>query len=136
MKKFLASFLVVIMCLGIFAGCKPGAKADASLTDAVTYLESIYKDNAKETPIDYDVVGKVIIGTTEFSVTWEASDSRIAVKESDNGFEYRFFHSFILFTCLKVRDKCGFILHGIGFSFGNSRFNIESVTFLTDSQCF
>jgi hypothetical protein len=86
--------LTLVMCLGCFAACTtPGGTEDttadnggsdaATLADAVEYLRSIYKDSAKETPADYDVVGKVVIGDTEFAVTWATDNADITVKVSE-----------------------------------------------------
>jgi len=81
MKKFLALVLAVLMVFSCVTGC---AKKDGpSLADAVAYLESLYKDGAKETPVDYDVVAKVLVNNVEFNVTWETDNENISVKESD-----------------------------------------------------
>ncbi len=89
MKKFLALALAVLMALSCLAGCAPkeqaggGTEDGASLTDAVTFLNSLYKDGAKETPVDFDVVAKIKVGKTEFSVTWATDNEAITVKASD-----------------------------------------------------
>ena len=95
MKRILILLLALIMCLGCFVACDktPAGSEDttandanasaATLTDAVKYLRSIYKDSAKETPADYDVVGKIVIGDTEFSVTWATDNAAITVKVSE-----------------------------------------------------
>ena len=103
MKRILILLLALVMCLGCFAACNneptgeettvgdttvgdetQGPEAEgATLTDAVKYLRSIYKDSAKETPADYDVVGKVVIGDTEFAVTWATDNADIVVKVSE-----------------------------------------------------
>ena len=95
MKRILILLLALIMCLGCFVACDktPAGSEDttandanasaATLTDAVKYLRSIYKDSAKETPADYDVVGKIVIGDTEFSVTWATDNANITVKVSE-----------------------------------------------------
>lgn len=99
MKRILILLLALVMCLGCFAACNPQGDGEdttvedttaapegdesATLTDAVKYLRSIYKDSAKETPADYDVVGKVVIGDTEFSVTWATDNADIVVKVSE-----------------------------------------------------
>lgn len=84
MKKFLVLLMALMMCLGCFAACteQPADNEGETLAEAVEYLRSIYKDNAKETPTDYDVVGKIIIGDTTFTVTWTTDNANIAVKES------------------------------------------------------
>ena len=81
MKKILILTLALIMCLGCFAACTAKVEG-ATLAEAVEYLRSIYKDNAKETASDYDVVGKIVIGDTTFAVTWTTDNAAITVKES------------------------------------------------------
>ena len=104
MKKILALVLALIMCvscLAIFAGCnttndenkptdapteKPtednqSTDAPATLEAAKTYLFSMYKDSASPKQ-DYDIVGKVMIGTTAFTVTWTVDSDVISIKES------------------------------------------------------
>jgi hypothetical protein len=84
MKRIFVVLLALLMCLGCFAACTTEAPAEgATLAEAVEYLRSIYKDNAKETPADYDVVGKVVIGEVSFTVTWATDNAAITVKESD-----------------------------------------------------
>lgn len=84
MKRILVLLLALVMCLGCFAACgeKTPANEGATLSEAVEYLRSIYKDNAKETPADYDVVGKIVIGDVTFTVTWATDNASIVVKES------------------------------------------------------
>ena len=81
MKKILLFILAAVMCLGIFASCAAEVESN-QLSEAVEYLRSIYKDNAKETNSDYDVVGKIVIGETTFTVTWTTDNASITVKES------------------------------------------------------
>ena len=84
MKKFLALVLAFLMIIGCVTGCKPKDDANGpKLADAVAYLNLLYKDGAKETPVDYDVVAKVMVNGTEFAVTWETDNAQISVKESD-----------------------------------------------------
>ena len=84
MKRILVLLLALVMCLGCFAACgeKTPVNEGATLSEAVEYLRSIYKDNAKETPADYDVVGKIVIGDVTFTVTWATDNASIVVKES------------------------------------------------------
>ena len=105
MKKILALVLALLMCvscLAIFASCnidtpddkndptdsqKPTEKpteapeAPATLEAAKTFLFSMYKDSASPKN-DYDIVGKVMIGTTAFEVTWTVDSDKISIKES------------------------------------------------------
>ena len=92
MKRILILLMALVMCLCCFAACNDNGNTEdttaddngaASLADAVEYLTSIYKDSAKETPADYDVVGKIVIGDTEFSVTWATDNDSITVKVSE-----------------------------------------------------
>ncbi len=91
MKKLLVLLMALVMCLSCFAACtQPGDGNEttdggntATLAEAVEYLRSIYKDAAKETPADYDLVGKILIGETAFTVTWTASLESITVKVSE-----------------------------------------------------
>ena len=84
MKRFLVLLLALVMCLGCFAACgqKTPENEGETLSKAVEYLRSIYKDNAKETPADYDVVSKIVIGESTFTVTWTTDNANIVVKES------------------------------------------------------
>ena len=85
MKKFLALFLALIMILGVFASCgkKDEASSDITLEQAKDYLYQIMKDkNGKETPNDYDVVGKIIIDEVSFDVTWKTDNESIKITES------------------------------------------------------
>ncbi|MBQ2939223.1 MAG: OB-fold nucleic acid binding domain-containing protein, partial [Clostridia bacterium] len=99
MKRFLALFAVLVLCISLFAACKKPNTPDndptnptigeeeATLADAAAYLNSLYKDGAEATERDYDVVGKVMIGTTVFEVTWTVDvDSIKIVKSTKEGF--------------------------------------------------
>jgi len=86
MKRILILLMALVMCLSCFVACgetpeEPSGNA-ATLADAASYLRNIYKDNAKETPSDYDVVGKIVIGEATFTVTWATDNANIVVKES------------------------------------------------------
>lgn len=83
MKKLLALVLAMLMCFSFLAACgKKNAGNNEALTKAVTYLHNLYKDGAKETPVDYDVVGKIVIDGATFTVTWATNNANIPVKES------------------------------------------------------
>ena len=68
MKRLLALLLAALMCLGMFAACK--SDKTNSLEDAKEYLDTIMKAQPENTPSDYTVLGKVMIGKEEFTVTW------------------------------------------------------------------
>ena len=83
MKKILALLLVLVMCAGVFVGCKKNKEAGVTLEQAKDYLYATYKDkNDKATPNDYDVLGKIIIEETTFDVTWTTDNASIVVKAS------------------------------------------------------
>jgi DNA/RNA endonuclease YhcR with UshA esterase domain len=85
MRKLLALLLALVMalgCMACFAGCNNGSVANAVLDEAATYLNNLYKDEAKSTPKDYDVAGKILIGTIEFTVTWKTDSDKVTIKES------------------------------------------------------
>ena len=83
MRKLLALLLALVMalgCMACFAGCS--GNENTILDEAAAYLNNLYKDEAKSTPKDYDVAGKILIGTTEFTVTWKTDSDKITIKES------------------------------------------------------
>ena len=84
MRKLLALLLALVMalgCMACFAGCSNGNETSI-LDEAAAYLNNLYKDEAKSTPKDYDVAGKILIGTTEFTVTWKTDSDKVTIKES------------------------------------------------------
>ena len=88
MKKILAFLLVLVMALTSMVGCDVissllgGTEDGPTLEEAKTYLFSTYKDAAAAIPNDYDLVGKVIIDGTSFTVTWTVDSEVITIKES------------------------------------------------------
>lgn len=82
MKRILSIILVAILCLGVFVACDKTEAPAATLEDAKTYLEGMYKDSASDLSNDYDLVGKVIVNGVTFTVTWTSNVSEITIKES------------------------------------------------------
>ena len=84
MRKFLALFLALLMCVGILASCsKDNGGSATTLEQAKDYLYNVMKDkNGKEIPNDYDVVGKIIIENVSFDVTWTTDNANITIKAS------------------------------------------------------
>ena len=79
MKKLLSIVLLLALCVTVFAAC---AKNEG-LIQASDYLFSLYKDDAEETPTDYDVVGKVMVGDVAYTVEWTVNVTEgVTVKES------------------------------------------------------
>ncbi len=87
MKKIIALLLALVLCCGIFAGCK---KTDtnttgATIEDALEYLNSMYKaDEGKKTPADYKLAAQIDIEGTKFTITWTSSNAGITFV-SENG---------------------------------------------------
>ena len=97
MKRVLAWMLLLVMVLGMFAGCKP--KEDPTPTtdpvttapqqsgvkgpgaqDAIDYLKSLYQDDGTETPVDYNRYGIVRVGGIEFMIEWSVDVAEDLVK--------------------------------------------------------
>ena len=87
MKKFLTILLLLTLCVAVFASCgdnKP-AGSDSGLTEAGDYLFSLYKNDSEVTPSDFEVVGKVMVGTTAYTVEWSVDVAEgVTIKESSN----------------------------------------------------
>ena len=83
MKKLVSILVLLALCVTMFAACTPDEATDAGLTRAGEYLFSLYKDNSAETAADYDVVAKVMIDGTAYTVTWTVDvASGVSIKES------------------------------------------------------
>ncbi len=78
MKKLISIFLLLAMCVTMFAACKD--KEDAGLTEAAEYLFALYSKDAKTTASDYDVVGAVKVGDVTYTVEWSVNVSEDKVK--------------------------------------------------------
>ena len=105
MKKVLAWVLLVILVLGMFAGCKrnqdepeTNPSTDPSVVtpegptaeDAMEYLKAMYPDTDEptKTPVNYDRYGIVRIAGVPFTVVWTVDVAedlvKIVVKEDGN----------------------------------------------------
>ena len=74
MKKLISIFLLLAMCVTMFAACKKDGE-DAGLTEAAEYLFALYSKDAKTTASDYDVVGAVKVGDVTYTVEWSVNVS-------------------------------------------------------------
>ncbi len=90
MKKLLALILTLILCISVFAACSPEngndeessgtpSVTDEGLVSAVDYVHQMYKDLPEQTAASYDLITKIIIGDTSYTVTWTVSDEKITV---------------------------------------------------------
>ncbi len=96
MKRILAWMLLLVMVLGMFAGCKnaedPTPTTDPVTTapqggvqgpgaqDAIDYLKSLYQDDGTETAVDYNRYGIVRVGGIEFKIEWSVDVAEDLVK--------------------------------------------------------
>ena len=99
MKRVLAWMLLLVMVLGMFAGCKP--QEDPTPTtepvttapqgeqsgvqgpgaqDAMDYLKSLYQEDGTETPVDYNRYGIIRVGGIEFKIEWSVDVAEDLVK--------------------------------------------------------
>ena len=96
MKKFVALFLMLALCMAAFAGCtneaantekEPEVQATEApaaepteepvaapqvdpLENAVAYLRLMYKNAATKTPADYKVVGAFMYNDESYDIVW------------------------------------------------------------------
>jgi len=101
MKKLIALFLALTLCLGL-AACgndAPGQTPAAAdpLADAVAYVKTIYKKVAETTSKDFERIGTVPVGTEKVEVVWTADVAEDLVKavKNDNGM-----------VTIDVNEKC------------------------------
>ena len=92
MKKFIAWILVLVLCLGVFAGCaeKPvestpagttaGAAENEGLAKAAKYLKALYNTAPVETGVDYERTTVVPVGKVKYTVTWAVDVAEDLVK--------------------------------------------------------
>ena len=92
MKKFIAWILVLVLCLGMFAGCaeKPvestpagttaGAAENEGLAKAAKYLKALYNTAPVETGVDYERTTVVPVGKVKYTVTWAVDVAEDLVK--------------------------------------------------------
>ena len=93
MKKFIAWTLVLVLCLGMFAGCaeKPVESTPAGTTagveennkgleKAAKYLKALYITSPVETGVDYTRTTVVPVGTEKYTVTWAVDVAEDLVK--------------------------------------------------------
>ena len=96
MKRIIAWALVLILCLGMFAGCKKG---DADSTDgavvvdtaaleaALEYVKTVYRKTSETTPKDFQRIAVVPVNGVEYEVVWtvNVAEDLVKVLEPENG---------------------------------------------------
>ena len=89
MKRVLAWVLVLVLCLGLFAGCKknntePTGGSNvvdtADLEAALEYIKTVYRKVSETTPKDYKRIGVVPVNGHQFEVVWTADVGEEYVK--------------------------------------------------------
>ena len=92
MKRTIAWILVLVLCLGVFAGCaekpvastNPGTTAGAAenegLQKAAKYLKALYNTAPVETGVDFERTTIVPVGTVQYTVTWAVNVAEDLVK--------------------------------------------------------
>ncbi len=84
MKRLLALTLALLMCLGLLAGCGGGSKD--GLESAKEYLDTIMKSTSENTPADYTVLNKIVIGKEEYTIAWAVDvTANVAVVVAEDG---------------------------------------------------
>ena len=85
MKKIISVALLLALCLSLFAGCnQEPAKTASNLPAAKEYLEGMYKADAVDTPVDYTLVGVVLIEGVSYNVDWTTNSDKITITRGDN----------------------------------------------------
>ena len=84
MKKLLAMLVVAALALTAFAVVAETA-TDPYMSNARSYLRTMYKNSPETTMTDYDVVGSVNIGGTAYTVTWTADSETIKIVAKEDG---------------------------------------------------
>ena len=89
MKRVLAWVMVLVLCLGLFAGCKknntePTGGSNvvdtADLEAALEYIKTVYRKVSETTPKDYKRIGVVPVNGHQFEVVWTADVGEEYVK--------------------------------------------------------
>ena len=93
MKKLLTLVLVLVLCLSVLGSCAIKDKINSllgkdpveepnektALDSAVSFLFDLYKDSAKETPVNYNLVNVVTIEGVAYAVTWTVDNELITI---------------------------------------------------------
>ena len=91
MKRTIAWILVLVLCLGVFAGCAKnptgstpsttvGAEENDGLQKAAKYLKALYNGAPEKTSADYERTSVVPVGNVKYTVTWSVDVSEDLVK--------------------------------------------------------
>ena len=86
MKKFITLILILVMCISVMAGCvHPDEPVPTDISAAKEYLQTMYKNMPASHAKDFEVVGKIPVGDTQYKITWTADSDTVKCTESENG---------------------------------------------------
>ena len=99
MKRVIAWSLILILCLGLFAGCKKNKETTpennsgvnvvdtADLEAALEYVKTVYRKVSETTPQDFKRIGVVPVNGVDFEVVWTVNVDEDVVKvvKGDDG---------------------------------------------------
>ena len=100
MKKIIALFLALVLCVGLVACGSPATPSESpsvsteptpapsspapvvedTLGDALAYIKTVYKNAAEITSKDFERIGTVPVGTERYEVVWTVDVSEDLVK--------------------------------------------------------
>ena len=83
MKKLLAMLIVAVLALTCVAVAETAT--DPYMSNARSYLRTMYKNSPETIMTDYDVVGSVNIGGTVYTVTWTADSETVKIIVKEDG---------------------------------------------------
>ncbi len=93
MNRYITWILLIVILLGVFAGCKKDVaepttsvtEATADIYDAMAFLKNLYKNDGAQTPVDFKRFCVVRIAGIPFEVKWTTGAHEDAVKIVENG---------------------------------------------------
>ena len=83
MKKLLAMLIVAALAMTCFAFAETAS--DPYMTNARSYLRTMYKSSPETTMTDYDVVGGVRIADVIYPIVWTADSETVKIIVKDDG---------------------------------------------------
>ena len=85
MKKLIALIALIALATTVCFGACAETVTDPYMTNARSYLRTMYKNSPETTMTDYDVVGSVNIGGTAYPVVWTADSETIKIVAKEDG---------------------------------------------------
>ena len=97
MKKITVFILVLTLCISALAGCGQQAQntqnseesketsAASDLASAKEYLATMYRTMPSTRAVDFEVVGKVMVGEASYKVEWTADSDTVKFENNENG---------------------------------------------------